>query len=133
MTKRVMWAGTAVMMTLLALALLWQFRLVFVYVLVSLALASAVRPLIKRPAGQSLAVRLSLILLYLVLLGSFGLLLVLGSGAAIRDIQELAQQVSVQDAWQQPIWLQGGTFQQFLDTRLPPPSDFFAALIGGLS
>ncbi len=130
MTKRVMWAGTAVMTTLLALALFWQFRLVVIYVLVSLALASAARPLIKRPAGQNLAVRLAMILLYLALLGSFGLLLVLGSGAAIRDIQELAQQVSVQDAWQQPVWLQGSAFQQFLDTRLPPPSDFFAALIG---
>jgi predicted PurR-regulated permease PerM len=130
MTKRVMWAGTAVMVTLLALALLWQFRLVVVYVLVSLALASAVRPLIKRPAGQGLALRLALVFLYLAGLGGFGFLLILGSGAAIRDIQELAQQVSVQDAWQQPVWLQGSAFQQFLDTRLPPPSDFFAALIG---
>lgn len=130
MTKQLVWAGTAVMTTLLALALFWQFRLVVIYVLVSLALASAARPLIKRPAGQNLAVRLAMILLYLALLGSFGLLLVLGSGAAIRDIQELAQQVSVQDAWQQPVWLQGSALQQFLDTRLPPPSDFFAALIG---
>lgn len=130
MTKQLVWAGTAVMTTLLALALFWQFRLVVIYVLVSLALASAARPLIKRPAGQKLAVRLAMILLYLALLGGFGLLLVLGSGAAIRDIQELAQQVSVQDAWQQLVWLQGSALQQFLDTRLPPPSDFFAALIG---
>jgi predicted PurR-regulated permease PerM len=130
MTKQLVWAGTAVMTTLLALALLWQFHLVVIYVLVSLALASAARPLIKRPVGQSLASRLALILLYLVLLGSIGLLFVLGSGAAIRDIQELAQQVSVQDAWQQPVWLQGSALQQFLDTRLPTPSDFFAALIG---
>ena len=130
MTKQLVRAGTAVMVTLLTLALLWQLRLVVGYVLISLALASAVRPLIRRPAGQGLALRLALILLYLVLLGSFGLLLVLGSGAAIRDIQELAQQVSVQDAWQQPVWLQGSAFQQFLDTRLPPPSEFFAALIG---
>lgn len=130
MTRQLMWAGTAVMTTLLTLALFWQFRLVVIYVLVSLALASAARPLIKRPAGQSLAVRLALILLYLVLLGSIGLFLVLGSGAAIRDIQELAQLVSVQDVWQQPVWLQGSAFQQFLDTRLPPPSNFFAALIG---
>lgn len=130
MTKQLMWAGTAVMITLLALILFWQFRLVVIYVLVSLALASAARPLIKRPAGQSLVVRLAQLLLYLVLLGSLGLFLVLGGGAAIRDIQELAQQVSVQDAWQQPVWLQGSALQHFLDTRLPPPSDFFAALIG---
>ena len=130
MIKRVMWGGTAVMVTLLALALLWQFRLVVVYVVASLALASAVRPLIKRPAGQGLALRLALIFLYLAGLGGFVFLFILGSGAAIRDIQELAQQVSVQDAWQQPVWLEGSTFQQLLDTRLPPPSEFFAALIG---
>ena len=130
MTKQLVWIGTAVMTTLLALALLWQFRLVVVYVLFSLALAAAVRPLVKRQAGQALAVRLALILLYLVALGTFVLLLVLSGGAAIRDIQQLAQQVSVQDEWRQPAWLQGSSFQQALDARLPPPSELFAAIIG---
>ncbi|MCL4264072.1 MAG: AI-2E family transporter [Anaerolineae bacterium] len=130
MTKQLVWMGTAVMVTVVALALLWQFRQVALYVLLSLALAAALRPLVRRPAGQSLAARLGLILLYLVALGSFLLLLAAGVGAAIRDIQELAQQVSAQDAWQQPAWLQGGLVQEFLDTRLPPPSQLFAALIG---
>lgn len=130
MTKQLARAGTAVMVTLLALALLWQLRLVVGYVLISLALASAVRPLIKRPAGQGLALRLTLILLYLVGLSGFGFLLVLTIGASIRDVQELAQQVSVQDAWRQPVWLEGSAFQQLLDTRLPSPSEVFSALIG---
>jgi len=130
MTKQLVRAGTAVMVTLLALALLWQLRLVVGYLLISLALASAVRPLIKRPAGQSLALRLALIFLYLVGLGGFGFLLVLSIGASIRNIQELAQQVSLQDAWRQPVWLVGSAFQQLLDTRLPSPSEVFAALIG---
>lgn len=130
MTKQLLWMGTAVMVTVVALALFWQFRQVALYVLLSLALAAALRPLVKRPAGQSLAARLGLILLYLVALGSFLLLLAASVGAAIRDIQELAQQVSVQDAWKQPAWLQGGLVQEFLDTRLPPPSQLFAALIG---
>ncbi len=130
MTKQIVWMGTAVMATLLALALLWQFRLVVVYVLFSLALAAAIRPLIKRLAGKSLAVRLTMISLALLALGGFALLLVLSGGAVIREIQQLTRQVSVQDTWQQPAWLQGTAFQQLLDTRLPSPSELFAALIG---
>ena len=47
MTKRLVVFGTAVMTTLLALVVLWQFHIVIVYVLVSLALAATVRPLVK--------------------------------------------------------------------------------------
>lgn len=129
MTKQLMWLGTAVMTTLLALTLLWQFRLVVVYVLLSLALAAALRPLVQRPASQALAARLALILLYLVALAGFAFLLVAGVGAAIGDIQELTQQVSAEGA-EQGAWLQGSSLQQWLDTRLPPPRQLFAALIG---
>lgn len=118
------------MATLLALALLWQFRLVVVYVLFSLALAATIRPFVKRLSGKSLAMRLTMILLALLALGGFALLLVLSGGAVIREIQQLTGQVLVRDTWQQPAWLQGSAFQQLLDTRLPPPSDLFAALIG---
>lgn len=130
MTKKLVWIGTAIMTTLLALVLLWQFRTVVVYVLVSLALAAAVRPLVKRRAGRSLARRLVSISLYLVALGGFGLVLFLSVGSAIRDIQELAQQLSVQNEWRQPAWLKGSSFQQLLDARLPPPSELFAAAVG---
>ncbi len=130
MTKQLIWIGTAIMTTLLALVLLWQFRSVVVYLLVSLALAAAVRPLVKRRSGRDLAHRLASILLYLIALGGFGLLLFLSVGSAMRDIQELVQQVSVQNAWRQPAWLQGSSFQQLLDTRLPPPSELFEAVIG---
>jgi putative permease len=130
MTKQLVWAGTAVMITVLALLLVWQIRTAVVYVLLSLALATAIRPLIKRPTGQGLAVRLAFIFLYLAVLAGLGLLLVLSSAAAIRDIQQLAQQVSAQDAWRQPVWLQGTAFQNLLDERLPPPSELFAAIIG---
>jgi putative permease len=130
MTKQTVWLGTAVMTTLLALALAWQFRLAFVYVLISLALVAAVRPLFQRQADRSWPLRLALILLYLTILGSFSLLLFYGIGAAFRDIQQLAEQVSAQDGWQQPAWLLGSSLQQLLDTWLPQPSELFAAIIG---
>jgi putative permease len=141
MTKQIVWLGTAVMTTLLALLLLWQFRLVVVYVLLSLVLAAALRPLFKRPAGQPLAARLALLIFYLVALGGFGFLLFAGGGAAVRDIQELARLAApadapdlahplAHDAWRLPAWLQGGLLQELLNTRLPPPSQLVAVLIG---
>lgn len=130
MTKQLLWVGTAVMTTLLVLLLLWQFRLVVVYVFFSLALAAALRPLARRLARASAGLRVALILLCLLALGGLGFLLFRGVGSAISEIQQLAQQVSEQDAWQQPAWLQGSSLQEALDTRLPPPSELFAAVIG---
>jgi predicted PurR-regulated permease PerM len=74
MTKQLVVFGTAVMTTLLALVVLWQFRIVVVYVLVSLALAATVRPFVKDWSRRGFAMRLALILLYLVSLGGFGFL-----------------------------------------------------------
>ena len=71
MTKQIVLFGTAVMTTLLALVVLWQFRIVVVYVLISLALAAALRPLVNRLAGRGIVIRVAWILLYLVVLGSF--------------------------------------------------------------
>ncbi len=130
MTKQLLIFGTAVMITLLSLLLLWQFRTVVVYVLFSLALAATLRPLARRLTGRRLAARLGLILFYLVALGSFVLLLALSVGAAIGEIQQLGNQVAVQDEWRQPAWLAGTSFQQLLDERLPAPSALFAAMTG---
>ena len=130
MTKQLVRFGTAVMTTLLALVVLWQFRVVVVYLLVSLALAAAVRPLVKHWARRGLTVRLALILLYLVALGGIGLFLFLAGRSAINEIQQLAHTMSVQDEWRLPIWLEGSPFQQALVARLPPPSKLFEAVTG---
>jgi len=106
--------GMAVMTTLLALVVLWQFRIVVVYVLISLTLAAVLRPFVNRLAGRGLVVRLAWILLYLVALGSFGFLLFQTGKAAINEIQQFAQTVSVQDAWRLPVWLEASSFQQAL-------------------
>jgi predicted PurR-regulated permease PerM len=130
MTKQIFRIGAAVMTTLLALVILWQFRIVVVYVLISLALAAALRPLVTRLAGKGLLVRGGWILLYLTVLGSFGYLLYLTGAAAFNEIQQLTQSVSAQDAWKLPVWLQGSSFQQTLVAQLPPPGKLFAAVTG---
>jgi putative permease len=130
MTKKLVTVGMAVLTTLLALVVLWQFRLVVVYVLISLTLAAALRPLVNRLVGQGFVVRVAWILLYLVVLGSFGFLLFLTGETAINEIQQLAHSVSVQDAWRLPVWLEGSSFQKTLVAWLPPPSKLVEAVTG---
>jgi putative permease len=130
MTKQLIRFGAAVMTTLLALAVIWQFRSAVVYVLISLALAAALHPLVNRLVGRSFMVRVAWILLYLVILGGFSYLLFLTVGAAISEIQNLARSLSAQNAWRLPIGLEGSSFQQALVARLPPPGKLFEAVTG---
>jgi len=130
MTKRLVGFVAAVLTTLLALVVLWQFRVVVIYVLISLALAAALRPLADRLDRRGFVVRAAWILLYLVALGSFGFLLFLGGETAIMEIQLLAQTISARDAWTLPTWLEGSPFQLALVAQLPPPSKLFEVLTG---
>jgi predicted PurR-regulated permease PerM len=130
MNRQLVRFGVAVMTTVLALLVLWQFRTVVIYVLISLMLAAALRPLVTRLVGKRIIVRLSWILLYLVVLGSFGFLLVLTTEIAITEVGQLSQTISVQDKWMMPGWLAGSSFQQALIGRLPPPSKIFTAMTG---
>jgi putative permease len=130
MTKHLVRVGTAVMTTLLALVVLWQFRTAVVYVLISLTLAAAVRPLVNRLGGRGIVVRVAWILLCLVALVGSGFLLFLTVSSAIDEIQHLGRTLSVQGEWRLPIWLEGSPFQQALVTRLPTPDKLFEAMTG---
>ena len=122
MIKQIVTYGLAVMTTVLALVVLWQFRIVVVYLLISLMIAAALRPLANRLVERSNFVRVGWILLYLVVLIGFGFLLFLIGRTAINEIQQLVNTVSVRDQWTLPMWLEGSSFQQALIGRLPPPS-----------
>ena len=128
MTKQLIVIGTAVLTTLLALVALWQFRIVVVYVLISLALAATVRPIARSESRRSFKTRLLLILLYMVSLGIFGLLIFLVGRLLIGDLQQLAQKISIQSTWILPPWLEGSFFQQALNRWLPTPDKLFEAI-----
>lgn len=130
MTKQLVWLGMAVMTTLLALVALWQFHVVVIYFLVSLALAAALRPLTQRWVRRGWVQRLALILLFLLVLGSFGFLLFLGSVSATDEIGQLARRVAVQGEWRLPEGLKGSSFEQVLAARLPSPGDLFKEFTG---
>jgi putative permease len=130
MTKRLLVIGAAVMTTLLTLVVLWQFRIVVIYVLISLALAATARPIARSEVKRSLVTRLLFILLYLVSLGIFGLLIFLVGRLLIGDLQQLAQKISIQSTWVLPPWLENGLFQQVLDKWLLTPDKLFEAITG---
>jgi predicted PurR-regulated permease PerM len=130
MTKQLIVIGSAVMTTLLAILLFWQFRIVTGYVLLSLLLASALRPLIKHLAGRTRIQLLFWILIYLTVFGLFLTVIVMTAQLAITEIELLASTIAVQSEWNFPVWLHGSTFQQILTTRLPPPDQLFEALTG---
>ena len=130
MTKQLVMFGTAIMTTLLALAVVWQFRIVVIYVLISLALAATVRPLLRGWSRRSFMTRLGLTFLYLAGLGIFGFLIFLFGRFAISDIQHIAQTLSVQGTWRLPPWLEGSSFQQLLIAWLPTPDKLFIAITG---
>ncbi len=130
MTKQLVVFGTAIMTTLLALVVLWQFHIVIVYVLISLALAATVRPFVLSWTGRGIAARVSLVFLFMCSLGGFVYLIFLIGRFAIGDIQQLAQTLSVQGTWKLPPWLEGSSFQQILVAPLPTPDKLFEALTG---
>jgi predicted PurR-regulated permease PerM len=128
MTKRLLVLGTAVMTTLLALLVLWQFRIVVMYVLISLALAATVRLVARSESRRSFVARLPLILLYAGSIVIFGLLIFLVGKLLVNDLQQLAQTISVQSSWKLPAGLEGGLLQQALDRWLPTPDKLFEAI-----
>jgi len=130
MIKKLVMISTAVLTTFLALAVLWQLRIVVVYVLISLALAATIRPLIKHLEGKKALIRVFWIILYLVILGGMSTLIFFTSRLAIIEVNNLGQNLSVQDTWILPSWLEGSKFQQFLTQWLPPPSKLFEAITG---
>jgi predicted PurR-regulated permease PerM len=130
MMKQLVVIGTAVMTTLLALAVLWQFRIVVVYVLISLALAATVRPFVKDWTRRRLVMRLVLVLFYTISLCGFGFLIFQVGRFVVSDIQQFAQTLSVQGTWVLPPWLEGSSFQHTLVAWLPTPDKIFEAITG---
>jgi predicted PurR-regulated permease PerM len=130
MTKKIVLIGAAVLTTLLALIILWQFHEAVIYVLISLAVAATMRPLIQRLNGQKIILRLTWILVYIVVLGGIGTLLFYTFKTAGFEIQYLTKTMSSQDTWTLPSWLAESSLHSTLVAWLPPPSTIFKAITG---
>jgi len=132
MTKQTIKFAAAVMTTLLALLMLWQFRTAVIYVLLSLLLAAALRPLINHLVGRGLVARIAWILGYLVVMAAFIFVFFLSGDLAIQEIR-LTDSLSTRDVWNLPGWLAGGSLTQALVAQLPAPSQIFEAVAGAFA
>ena len=104
MSKNLVRIGVAVLTTVLALIVLWQFRIVVAYVLISLMLAASIRPLFQRLAGRRFIVRLVWILIYIIVVAGFGYILFLTIGASASELQNMVRSVAAQDKWTLLLW-----------------------------
>jgi predicted PurR-regulated permease PerM len=129
MIKNIARIGVGVLTTLLALVVLWEFRIVVTYVLISLMLAASMKPLITRLTGKSLFLKIFWIPTYI--LSFFGLLALTAFTvrASATELFNLAKNASAYDRWQLPPWL-GASFRQTILTWLPSPSILSQTIIG---
>ena len=128
MTKRVLVIAAAIMTTLLTLVALWQFRIVMVYLLLSLVIAATFRPISKSESPQDLRTRVLLLLQYLLGVIVAGLLLFIVGRFLVNDFRQLTQNLSTESAWRLPSWLQSPSMQQALAKWLPTPDNLFRGI-----
>lgn len=128
MTKRIMVIAAGIMTALLALAALWQFRVVVIYVLISLVLAATFRPIEKNESQQNFRTRFVLVARYVFGFIFFLLLLFTFGRFFVGDIQHLAEQLSTQSSWIIPPFLQGTFVQTKLLPAIPTPDKILNAI-----
>ena len=129
MTKRVLVFATAIMTTLLGLIALWQFRIVVVYLLLSLVIAATFRPISKSETRNDLRTRVLLVLQYIVGVIVLGILVFIAGRLLIKDFQQLTQNLTGDTAWMLPTWLQSPAMQQALARWLPTPDNLYKGII----
>ncbi|MGE5376128.1 MAG: AI-2E family transporter [Bacteroidota bacterium] len=130
MTKQVAVIAAAIMTTLLGLVALWQFRIVVVYLLLSLVIAATFRPISRSESRVNMRTRILQGLRFALAAIVAGILLFLVGRFLVHDFQQLTQNLSEQSAWALPSWLQNGPFQQSLGKWLPTPDNLFTVIIG---
>ena len=128
MSRQLLVIGTAVMTTLLALVALWQFRVVLIFVLLSLAIAATFRPISKSESRHDFKTRFLLVMQYVVTLVVIGLLIFIVGRFLINDFQQLAENLSEESAWNLPAWLEGSQVQQSIARWLPAPESLFVGI-----
>ena len=121
------WVG--VLSTLLAVAVLWQFRIAVIYVLISLMLAATIKPLFARLVGKRLFVKIIWIFTYILVVVGLTLVVIFTVQASASEIYTLGQRAPAQDEWKVPIWL-GASLQHTIRTWLPLPSVLLQTIIG---
>jgi len=118
-----------VIVTLVVLVLLWQFRAAIFLFLFSLGVAAALRPVIYAFSNRGLPQPLALGLAYLLVVGLVIGLAMLVSSPLIGDLQNLTNDLMVAYEQMAYVWPRAGTsLQQSIAAQLPNPNELAAAL-----
>ena len=129
MIKNLVRICVGVLSTLLAVVVLWQFRIAVIYVLISLMLAATIKPLFARLVGKRLFVKIFWIFTYILAVVGLILVVIFTVQASASEIYTLAQKASDQDEWRLPLWL-GASLELTIRTWLPLPSVLLQTVIG---
>ena len=127
MTNKLLVIAIGVMSTLLALAAVWQFRIVMIYVLISLLVAATFQPSRRNRYIRPRQSRTQLILRYLAAVALFVMLSFLAGQFLANDFQELVENLTEQSTWLLPAWLQGSSIESVISRWLPTPNQLLAA------
>lgn len=127
---KVAWYTVVVLITLVVLILLWQFRMALVIFLLSLAVAAAFRPVIEYLKQRRVHRGVALILPYLIAISLFVGLFFAISGPFIQDIQQAIDNLTVSYERAISRWPQTGTlFQRTIAEQLPALEDLINTLM----
>jgi predicted PurR-regulated permease PerM len=125
--KRIMGYTAVVLATLTGLFLLWQFRLVLLLFISSLFIAAMIRPLVDWLSEHGLPRGVAQLFLYLLGIGSFLLLLLLGGDMLMGEINSGANRAVVEYEILYDTWREGAAWQQTAVGMLPRPLTVGAA------
>ncbi len=128
--KRLAFYGIVIAATLALLVLLWQFRSVFILLILSLVLTASLRPSVDFLVERGLRPPLARILVYVLVFASLGLILWLISVPLLAELQLLSNYLVVLYERTYQAWANGTSVQQAIVERLPP-TDQLGELLGG--
>jgi putative permease len=129
--KRLMGYAAVVMATLTAVVLMWQFRSVIGLFLFSLAVAAAVRPLVRRLMALGLPRSAAVSVTYLVGLVLLAAALLLAGRQLLSELQSLVDLIASSYERAYPEWQASSGIQKTLAGRLPSPETLYKTLTGG--
>ena len=118
------------MATLTLVLLFYQFRNIAILFVLAVLVAAAIRPAIHLLVDKWRVPRPAATLVIYFISTAFLLLLLLLPGSTfINEIQAMVNDFAAAYEAQYPMWLEGTTVEQTLAARLPPPDQFYQALV----
>lgn len=127
--RKALWFILVIAITLVVLIVLWQFSVSIVLFALSLAVASALKPVINSVSGRFRSRRLALGLVYSVVIGLIVVSAITVGQLLIQDLQKAADDLVIGYEYIKTGWpMEGAEFQETLSEQLPPSDDIFQAL-----